>query len=166
MKAKVLCTSILLVAVMLLMVAASWATVPPPPVNQIIGLPDGIFNNLDEAGCRACHEDPDIVNPGTIPDRHHLLVGQVIIDPTAAPHGTPGGTYECLSCHELQYDPGTGAYVFVNFRDCLLCHQQIPMKASVHHMTAAAEAKDCKPVMVPLITLSTATISRIIHLPR
>jgi hypothetical protein len=148
-KAKVLCTSILPMAVMLLMVAASWATVPPPPVNQTIGLPDGIFNNLDEAGCRACHEDPGIVNPGTIPDRHHLLVGQVIIDPTAAPNGEPGGTYECLSCHELQYDPGTGAYVFVNFRDCLLCHLQIPMQASVHHMTPAA-AKDCKACHGPI----------------
>ena len=150
MKAKVLLSLTLTTAVMLVMVAASWATVPPPPVNQIIGLPDGVFNDLDEAGCRACHEDPDTVNPGTIPDRHHLLVGEVIIDPTAAPHGTPGDTYECLSCHELQYDPDTGGYVLVSFRDCLLCHQQIPGQASVHHMTAKAEEQDCKACHGPI----------------
>ncbi len=128
----------------LALVVVSWATVPPPPVNQVIGIPDGVFNNLDEAGCRACHGDSSIVNPGSVPDRHHLIVGDTIIDPTAAPHGTPGDLYECLSCHELEWDPGTSSYVFVNFRDCLLCHVQVAGVASVHHMTAAANAQDCK----------------------
>ncbi|MEA1933131.1 MAG: hypothetical protein U9N60_01660 [Thermodesulfobacteriota bacterium] len=150
LKAKVLWSLTLTTTVMLVMVAASRATVPPPPVNQIIGLPDGVFNDLVEAGCRACHEDPNIVNPGTLPDRHHLLVGEVIIDPTAAPHGTPGDIYECLSCHELQYDSDTGGYVLVSFRDCLLCHQQIPGEASVHHMTAKAEEQDCKACHGPI----------------
>lgn len=148
MKAKVLLSLTLTTAVMLLMVAASWADVPPPPVNQIIGLPDGVFNDLVEPGCRACHEDPGIVNPGTIPDRHHLLVGQEIPDPTAAPHGTPGEIYECLSCHELQWVDDH--YEFVSFRDCLLCHLQIDGQASVHHMTPAAEAKDCKACHGPI----------------
>ena len=150
MKAKVLWSLTLTTGVMLVMVAASWATVPPPPVNQIIGLPDGVFNNLDEVGCRACHEDLNIVNPGTLPDRHHLLVGEEIIDPTAAPHGTPGEIYGCLSCHELQYDSDTGGHVLISFRDCLLCHQQIPKQASVHHMTAAAEEQDCKACHGPI----------------
>jgi hypothetical protein len=53
----------------------AWAVVPAPPVNQTIGLPDGVFNDLVEAECRFCHEDPDIVWEGSnIPDRHHLLM--------------------------------------------------------------------------------------------
>lgn len=149
MKMKLLWRVTLAMPVMMLMAATSWATVPPPPVNQIIGLPDGVFDALDEAGCRACHEDSNIVNPGTIPDRHHVLVGEVIPDPTAAPSGDPGDAYACLSCHELEIDPDTGAFVFVNFRDCLLCHSQIA-GASVHHSTATAESLDCKACHGPI----------------
>jgi hypothetical protein len=148
MKTKPLGILALTLTMILALAVVSWATVPPPPVNQIIGLPDGVFNNLDEAGCRACHENPGIVNPGTIPDRHHLLVGEVIIDPTAAPHGIPGDDYECLSCHELEWV--VDHYEFVNFRDCLLCHQQIEGQASVHHITATAQAKDCKACHGPI----------------
>ena len=55
------------------------ADIPPPPVNQTIGVPDGIFNDLVEAECRFCHEDPDIVSGDAhIPDRHHLLYGSSI----------------------------------------------------------------------------------------
>ena len=32
------------------------ADVPPPPVNQIIGINDGVLNNLVEADCRFCHD--------------------------------------------------------------------------------------------------------------
>ena len=28
------------------------AAVPPPPVNQLIGMDDGIFNNLTDEECR------------------------------------------------------------------------------------------------------------------
>ncbi len=148
MKKNILTLSLL--ALCLLISSSAGATVPPPPVNQIIGLPDGVFTDVTELGCRACHEDPDIVAPGTIPDRHHLLVGEIIPDPTAAPNGIPGETYECLACHEQQWDSGTSSYVFVNFRDCLLCHQQFAGQASVHHITASAEAQDCKACHVPI----------------
>jgi len=144
MKTKPLGILALALTMILALAVVSWATVPPPPANQVIGIPDGVFNNLDETGCRACHEDPAIVNPGTVPDRHHLIVGNTIPDPTAAPHGTPGDTYECLSCHELVWDDDTSSYVFVNFRDCLLCHVQTAGIASVHHMTTKANDQDCK----------------------
>ncbi|MBN1930131.1 MAG: hypothetical protein JW786_00795 [Desulfobacterales bacterium] len=128
------------------LLAASWASVPPPPVNQIIGLPDGVSNDLTEAGCRICHENPAIVNPGTISDRHHQLLGDIIIDPTVSPYGTPGETYQCQVCHKMHFSPG---YYF-NFRDCILCHQQIPGQASVHHITIAADAQDCKACHEPI----------------
>ena len=60
----------------------SFADIPPPPVNQIVGIPDTSFNNLVESDCRFCHEDPNIVDDVFIPDRHHLLIG------TAVPSGT------------------------------------------------------------------------------
>lgn len=125
--------------------AITWANVPPPPVNQFLGIPDSSFNNLVEADCRVCHEDPTIVDPGTIPDRHHLLVGTPLPDPTSAPFVQPGDTtYECLSCHQQVWDPVNMSFVFVNFRDCLFCHEQIPNEASVHHLTARAQNQDCK----------------------
>lgn len=126
------------------------ADVPPPPVNQNIGIPDGVFNTLVEANCRACHEDTTVVKPETIPDRHHLLVGMTIPDPTAAPAGTPGDAYECLSCHQMVWDDATFTYSFVSFRDCLLCHEQQAGEASVHHLTAKALADDCKACHGPI----------------
>jgi hypothetical protein len=60
----------------------SVADVPPPPVNQIVGIPDTSFNNLAEAECRFCHEDPNIVDDAHIPNRHHLVSG------TPVPSGT------------------------------------------------------------------------------
>jgi hypothetical protein len=63
------------------------ADIPPPPVDQDIGILDTVFNNLLEADCRLCHENPDQfpVEPESIPNRHHLLVGQPVPDPTARP---------------------------------------------------------------------------------
>ncbi|MBU1709488.1 MAG: hypothetical protein KKE17_05735 [Proteobacteria bacterium] len=132
----------------LTMAATSWADVPPPPVNQNIGIPDGVFNNLEETNCRVCHEDPN----GTIPDRHHLLVGTgPLPNPTAAPNGASGDpAYECLTCHNLMWDPNTSTYQLVAFRDCLLCHEQIAGGASVHHLTAAAKQDDCKACHGPI----------------
>jgi hypothetical protein len=37
----------------------SSADIPPPPVNQNLGIDDGVFNNLVEADCRFCHENAD-----------------------------------------------------------------------------------------------------------
>ncbi len=47
----------------------------PPPVNQKLGIPDSVYNNLDEQGCRNCHENPDIVPLPTNVNRHHLRYG-------------------------------------------------------------------------------------------
>lgn len=146
---KILC-SLALPATLLAFAVPAMANVPPPPVNQILGIPDGVFNNLVEANCRGCHEDSTVVNPGTIPDRHHLLVGTTIPDPTAAPAGTPGSAYECLSCHELVWNDQTFTYSFVSFRDCLLCHEQQAGQASVHHLTTKALANDCKACHGPI----------------
>ncbi|MCJ7819641.1 MAG: hypothetical protein MUP53_00435 [Bacteroidales bacterium] len=196
------------------------AVVPAPPVNQTIGVPDGIFNNLEEADCRICHEDPDIVEPTSIPDRHHLLMysdiqtglcstirgtcsaattqncyvdsdcpatetcnlntcledsdcnpgicsrnnvactadsecpqfaqgetcGEICIGETVAPdkdadrNGVNDTVYQCLNCHIE--DTSGGIITLLVWRDCLLCHVQIPGDASVHHLTATAQGTD------------------------
>jgi len=69
-------TYILFVLSLLIIIPDLWAAVPPPPANQIIGINDGVFNDLTEADCRACHDE-------TV-DRHHLLYNSVIPDPTLA----------------------------------------------------------------------------------
>lgn len=136
-----------LLAALLVVVPAviSWANVPPPPVNQILGIPDTSFNNLTEPDCRVCHQNPNIVNPGTIPDRHHLLVNKPLQVPNSAPFDQSGDTtYQCLSCHQQVWTPATSSYVFNTYRDCLFCHTQIANEASVHHLTAKAKAENCK----------------------
>lgn len=140
-------------AVLLVAVTAvtSWAEVPPPPVNQILGIPDVSFNNLIEPECRVCHEDQTIVNPGTLPDRHHLLVNTPLPDPNSAPFVQPGDTtYQCLSCHQQVWDPDSSTYVFETYRDCLFCHEQIAGEASVHHLTTKAQEQDCKACHGPI----------------
>ncbi|MEW6599784.1 MAG: hypothetical protein AB1499_02325 [Nitrospirota bacterium] len=124
----------------------AWANVPAPPVNQEMGFQDGIFDNLVEADCRACHENPDQfpVEDVYIPDRHHLLVGTPIGDPNSAPFGDPPDNFVCLSCHRLIWDPVTMTSTFDTFRDCLYCHHQVPNDASVHHLTQPARDADCK----------------------
>jgi hypothetical protein len=119
------------------------AAVPPPPANQNLGIDDGVFNNLNEAECRVCHEDPSITGDTSNVDRHHLRMGTIVPDPNSAPNGDPGDTFECLTCHTLVWNPITMAYEFDDFRDCLACHQQIGGQASVHHLTATAEGRDC-----------------------
>lgn len=169
------------------------ADVPPPPVNQLIGVNDGIFNNLTEEECRFCHEDPGIVSGDShIPDRHHNLVnsairtgecsvihnsclsdndcnpgicsryntpctqdqdcfeyqfgetcGEICVGETVAPdtdsdqNGISDTVYQCLNCH-LEDTTG-GIIKLLVWRDCMLCHVQIPGEASVHHLTPTAQ---------------------------
>ena len=169
------------------------AAVPPPPVNQTIGVPDGIFNDLAESECRFCHEDPGIVSgEAHIPNRHHNLMysplqtgecsvnhnsclsddgcnpgicsrnnvpctfdaqcpqhfagetcGEVCIGETVAPdkdadgNGVNDTVYQCLNCHIE--DISGGIIKLMVWRDCLLCHVQLPGDASVHHLTATAQ---------------------------
>ena len=91
----------------------AWGAVPPPPVNQLIGIVDSIFQNSIEADCRICHDQG-------LPDRHHLLIDMIIPDPTNSPFGIPGSPYGCLSCHAE--DISSGIIVFLVERDCLVCH--------------------------------------------
>ncbi|WP_456415436.1 IPT/TIG domain-containing protein [Thiolapillus sp.] len=140
---------------------ASWAAVPAPPVNQNIGIPDGVFNDLERRNCWYCHAsdrltpddlaeigwtfDPPEIKPGIITNRHHARIGQVIQNPTDAPFGTPGEIYECIACHVMEFNPDLGYFeVGKNFENCLNCHQQIPGQASVHHLTAPAQALNCQ----------------------
>lgn len=111
----------------------------PPPVRQEVGIRDVQYSNLVEADCRFCHENPDSSSGSdvTIPNRHHLLVGTIITEPTDVPYGTPGNTYECLSCHDV--DTSTGYPEFLVERDCLACHIQSVSELTVHHRTELAQ---------------------------
>lgn len=131
------------------MAATSFADAPPPPANQYLGIPDGVFNNLQENDCRGCHNaNPPAgipVDNTYLPDRHHALVGTIMPDPTAAPFGTPGDAYECLDCHLIEWNAATSSFeLVVNFRDCLNCHAQGVGAPTVHHVTQLAQVGDCR----------------------
>ena len=136
---------ILAVCMVVATAVVCWATVSPPPVNQILGVPDTVFNNLKEADCRVCHEDPDITGPESIPNRHHLLVGQPLADPTIAPFVEPGDTtYQCLACHPVvETSPGSGIFEILVISNCTECHVSVPGDLTVHHRTDVALARHC-----------------------
>ena len=68
-------TVVLTLGIILVLAGVVSANVPAPPVNQLIGFDDTIFNNLTEADCRICHDDPAVTGPTPNVDRHHLLYG-------------------------------------------------------------------------------------------
>ncbi len=77
----------------------------------------------EQADCRVCHINTETGLEGsdlrTNVNRHHLLVGTPIPNPTpTGVHGSsgPGGTYGCLTCHS-NLDPVTGVFS-EPFRDC------------------------------------------------
>ena len=76
MKRIALSVIVTLAAMSMLFVGVTRADVPAPPVNQDLGIWDGIFNNMDEDDCRACHDDPDFICSTSNVDRHHLYYGQ------------------------------------------------------------------------------------------
>jgi hypothetical protein len=78
MRRKALSLTSTISCIALLFASVSFADIPAPPVNQSLGFPDTIFNNLVEAECRVCHEDPGHPVPTSIPDRHHLLYGSAL----------------------------------------------------------------------------------------
>ncbi len=140
------------------MAFVSVAAVPPPPVNQNLGIPDTTFVNIAEPECRQCHVgqggtpptgvpiDPIQISQGNV-NRHHLLIGTIIPDPTLLDSATPTNpttrdsnsdgiadtNYDCLNCHQV-LQGGT----FAIFRDCTVCHEGSP-----HHTTVAAQGGDC-----------------------
>ncbi len=155
------CKAVLLI--MLTSFTLSWADVPPPPVNQNLGIPDSVFNNLERRNCWYCHAPqrltdadraelgwnftPPTVKPGVITDRHHARVakGMIMGENTQAPFGVPGEKYQCMSCHKIVWDEDQMADVVVqNFTNCLNCHIQTEGQASVHHLTEPAQAMNCK----------------------
>ncbi len=160
MKKRVFIVFIMALALTIGSVLVGWANVLPPPVNQKLGIPDTVFNNLTEPECRACHVSPGVIPPPGVPvdttylpTRHHNLIGQTYPCPSAAPNDTcpTPGTYQCLVCHSEVWDPNLMAYVFVPFRDCTLCHVQVAGGATVHHATDLAQAENCKPCHGSLI---------------
>ena len=66
---------IMVVASILALPVVCGADIPAPPVNQTVGTNDGIFNDIAEAECRVCHDDPGVTGSTPDADRHHLLYG-------------------------------------------------------------------------------------------
>ncbi|GEM_PF-1018854 len=155
---------VLLTAAMV-MAGAAWAKLPPPPVNQNLGIPDGTFKDMTFQTCLGCHGDPANapapVKLGYLPDRHHLRVDTPIGDFSDSPFpgSSPDGTHKCVTCHEIDViadptHPDGQYFKFAleptdpQFRNCLNCHQQEmgadgSLKASVHHLTGKARKKQC-----------------------
>lgn len=87
----------------------------------------GMDNNNEaptESDCRLCHEDlerfPFLVESNV--DKHHLLVNQPVILPTAPPDVILEDLYNCLLCHSLVWNPEISSYTISHYRDCLICH--------------------------------------------
>src|SRR5659263_559956 len=80
-----------------LMQALVLALIPPPPVNQNMGMYDTLFLNVNESGCRNCQATG-------VKDTHHNLVAT--------------GRYGCMNCHPVLPD-GTGITLV---RNCIQCH--------------------------------------------
>ncbi len=75
---KTVLAIIVTIVIGLLSYGTAGANIPAPPTNQTIGLYDTVFNNLTEAECRVCHDDPGIGSPTSNVDRHHLLYSQAL----------------------------------------------------------------------------------------
>ncbi len=137
-----------------------WASVPPPPVNQNIGIPDRVMNNMSWETCLGCHATPGSsqvpVKEGYLPDRHHLRVNTPIEKYSASPFPgkSPDGTHQCTTCHLVDWIadaswPDGGYFAFAPdpggsaFRNCLNCHKQVANVASVHHLTQKAQDAKC-----------------------
>jgi hypothetical protein len=92
MKRIALSVMVTLAVMSMLFVGVTRADVPPPPANQDLGILDGVFNNLTEAECRVCHDDPNHPCSTSNVDRHHLYYGQAIKQGACSVNGTA-----CLS---------------------------------------------------------------------
>jgi hypothetical protein len=66
---------VIIAVITLYLAGIGWADVPAPPANQSLGFKDTVFNNLTEADCRVCHDDPGVVGPTPNADRHHMIYG-------------------------------------------------------------------------------------------
>ncbi len=144
MKHRNILFSVLVIAAI---AAMAMALVPPPPVNQNIGINDSRFDKLgsspqmpNQSGCRVCHS-------AGVPDRHHNLVPAGKINPVT------GSVYACNNCHPTI----SGGGILLD-RECLDCHSglnfsrlnasAVNAKVNIsrpHHVnTAEAAARDCR----------------------
>ncbi len=169
MKASALYKRVLqtLMLATVLVVTTSWAKLPPPPVNQNLGMPDIRYKlPMSFYTCLSCHDTPPNAvisdkEEGYLPYRHHLRVDTPIDEYSAAPFSdtSADGTYQCITCHESQWTddpakPQGGYFQFVTdpssmeFRNCLNCHKQSVsssgrLTATVHHLTGKAQKTLC-----------------------
>ncbi len=140
---------------------AAWAKLPPPPVNQNLGIPDGVFSSMTQETCLGCHGNPSSapapVKKGYLADRHHLRVDTPIGEYSDSPRPTAENVHLCRTCHQIDVIPDPdhpdGQILALgdstNFRDCMNCHQQKTneagiLQATVHHLTDKAQNKDCQ----------------------
>lgn len=113
---------VLSIGLVILMQAIVLALIPPPPVNQNMGMYDTLFVNFTDSQCRTCHASG-------VPDTHHNLVAK--------------GEYGCTNCHPVLPD-GSG---IILIRDCIQCHDNTFNGMSIrrpHHESPSALSGQCK----------------------
>ena len=113
------------------------------PVGGFQGIPKP-YATMTAADCKLCHDNPAVVKPDYLPDRHHQLLGKPIPPGSEAPFAGISATYDCLSCHNLTGSPGETFTDFSEFRDCTKCH--VPRSGATrtaHHRAAISSAGHC-----------------------
>jgi len=107
----------------LLITSLVFALIPPPPVNQNMGVYDTLFANFTEGKCRDCHASG-------VPERHHMLL--------------PTGEYGCSNCHPVVTVNGSPHITML--RDCMQCHDATFNGMTIprpHHETQDAQDRHC-----------------------
>lgn len=118
-KARIYMISISMIVVLAGIVLA---IIPPPPVNQNMGMYDTLFSNFTESKCRNCHASG-------VADAHHNLV--------------PTGEFGCNNCHPVL--PGGSDVTMI--RDCIQCHDTTFNGMTIprpHHESSEALNGHCK----------------------
>ena len=151
-------------AFLLGMSSMATAAIPPPPVNQNLGIPDSSFNNYDQALCQACHwasyRNVDPINGAPVkkgynPSRHHMALNTPIDgNPEFPPFrdgdgdGSNDAYFTCFNCHII-LSPGDidtavlADVVLFNYRNCLNCHKRQTGPLTIHHATDLAQTGFC-----------------------